>query len=359
MTTTARTPAPTPAVPTSMRPYLRAVGVGPKSNHDISREEARDAMAQILDGRATRAQAAVFLIGMRVKGESPDELVGMLEAIRASAITIAPRVSGLVDVGSPYDGRTGTWVLSPAASILAAAAGAPIVMHGDLDIGPKRGLTVTEVLDAMGVDVDAPPDAVTSSIEDLNFGFIRASRFVPALYELRELREEICLRSAINTIEKMYNLANADYHLIGLSHMPYVKRFAGAFGLLGVKRTVLVQGIEGNEDANSWRQTRLIDVRYGETAQRTIAAAKLGLTRAGRDDVKMAPDAPAQAERCLAALSGDSSAIDRDLVVLNAAIRIELAGRADTLERAIAVARETLDSGAARRTLAALRDRRR
>src|SRR5688572_3883249 len=84
------------SVPTSMRPYLRAVGVGPKTNHDITREEARDAMEQILDGRATPAQAAVFLIGMRVKGESPDELVGMTEAIRANAITIAPRVEGLL-----------------------------------------------------------------------------------------------------------------------------------------------------------------------------------------------------------------------------------------------------------------------
>src|SRR3990172_1553754 len=192
-----------------MRFYLREIGQGPKNCRDLTREEARDAMELILTQQVPRSQMGGFLLIERFKGESPDELLGFADAICAHANRISPKVEGLLDIGSPYDGRKRSLVVSPAASIVACAAGLPVVMHGEKGLGPKHGVPVGDVLEALGVDVDAEPEEVQRSIEEVGFGYMRSARFVPELYALREVREEIALRSNIHTVENLYNLAAA------------------------------------------------------------------------------------------------------------------------------------------------------
>src|SRR6266516_6249469 len=130
-----------------MRFFLREIGQGPRAGRDLTRDEAREAMSLILSQQATPAQAGGFLLVQRYKGESPDELIGFAEAVRATARTIAPNVEGLLDIGSPYDGRKKSIVVSPASAIVAAAAGVPIVMHGEKRIGPKFGVPIGDVLE--------------------------------------------------------------------------------------------------------------------------------------------------------------------------------------------------------------------
>lgn len=339
-----------------MRFYIREIGQGPKASRHLTREEARDALDIILGGRATAAQTGAFLLVERYKGESAEELLGFADAVRGHARLIAPNVEGLLDIGSPYDGRKRSLVVSPAASIVACAAGVPVVMHGEKGIGPKHGVPVGDVLEAMGIATDEEPEAVAESIEGEGFGYMRSSRFVPALFALRELRDEIALRSNLNTVEKLYNLAGASYSLVGLTHLPYLEKMMAAISQLGFKRVMIVQGIEGNEDAPTARPCRVFESQDGEVREYRLDPKEYDLTPASADDLA-AGDAAHSARACEAAIEGEASAALRDIICLNAGLRVYLAERAPDIAAGIALAREALDSGAAREKLAALRRR--
>jgi anthranilate phosphoribosyltransferase len=339
-----------------MRFYLREIGQGPKASRDLSREEARDAMETILRREATPAQTGGFLLLERYKGESPDELLGFADAVRAQAQVIAPEVEGLLDIGSPYDGRKRSLVVSPAASIVACAAGVPVVMHGEKGIGPKHGVPVGDVLEAMGVSVDAEPDAVRESIEAEGFGYMRSARFVPALYALRELRDEIALRSNLSTIEKLYNLAGASYSLVGLTHLPYLEKMMSAVTRLGFRRVMIIQGIEGNEDAPTARPCRVFEWSGGDVREYRLDPKGYDLAPASPEDLA-GGDAARSAHACVDTLRGAAPPPLRDLVCLNAGLRVYLAERAPDVAAGIAKAREALDSGAAAAKLEALRKR--
>ncbi|MDO8615633.1 MAG: anthranilate phosphoribosyltransferase [Dehalococcoidia bacterium] len=350
-----------------MRFYLREVGQGPRNCRDLTREEARDAMSLILSGEATRAQMGAFLLIERFKGESPEELLGFAEAVRAVARLIRPKVAGLLDIGSPYDGRTKSIVVSPASSIVAAAAGVPVVMHGEKDLGPKHGVPIGDVLEALGIETDAPPEQVEASIEEVGLGYMRQARFVPPLFALKDLREEVALRTGLSTIEKIYNLANSAYSVIGLTHLPYMEKMVLAAGQMGFRRLLIVQGIEGNEDAPTSRACRAVLWEHspvgrgpspdpgGRVTELRIDPAEYGLQPASREEMA-GGDAAHNARIAERILEGQPGAY-RDLVLLNAGVRIWLAERAPTIEEGLALARTAIDSGAARAKLEGLRTR--
>src|SRR5438093_8198330 len=248
--------SPHPEGPERIRFSLREIGQGPRAGRDLTRDEAREAMSLILSRQATPAQAGGFLLVQRYKGESPEELIGFAEAVRSSARTIAPKVEGLLDIGSPYDGRKKSIVISPASAIVVAAAGVPVVMHGEKRIGPKFGVPIGDVLEALGIDIDAEPDKVERSLEETGLGFMRQSRFVPQVFALRELRTDIALRTCLSTVEKIYNLAGASYSLLGLSHLPYAEKMLSAASEMSFRRIMILQGIEGNEDVPTSRPCR-------------------------------------------------------------------------------------------------------
>ncbi len=336
-----------------MRAYLRAIGQGPKHCRDLSYEEARDAMALILSGEATRAQAGAFLLLERFKGESPEELAGFADAVRASARLIRPNVQGLLDIGSPYDGRTRSIVVSPAAAIVTAAAGVPVVTHGEKGLGPKHGVPIGDVLEALGMSVDDEPQVVCERIETDGLGYLRSARFAPSVYALKDLREEIALRTCFATIEKIYNPAHADYSIIGLAHLPYMEKMMLAATSMGFKRILIVQGIEGNEDAPTSRPCRALLWQEGRSAEEIqIDASQFGLRAASREEMA-GGDAAHNAAIAVRILEGGSGPY-RDLVLLNAGLRIWLAERAASIGEGIERAREAIDSGAARAKLESL-----
>ncbi|MPZ23275.1 MAG: hypothetical protein GEU28_06975 [Dehalococcoidia bacterium] len=338
-----------------MRPFLHAVGTGPKSNRDLTYDEARTVADLLLDQNATALQHGAFLIALRNKGESPDELHAFIDAIRARSTLIEPAVEGLVDIGSPYDGRTESVVPSPFASIVAAAAGAPQVMHGAPDMPPKHGTGVHELLGALSIPVDLPPDDVRHAIEQEGFGYINQQVFTPALYALKQRREEMTLRSAFNTVEKISNLAGAPHHIIGLTHTPYVHRLTGAMLRLGFGRSLIVQGIEGNEDVSTWRPSRLLAVE-GETVEESqLDPSEHELEPVAREDLRAEDPLLTSVSSFLPVLHGEGEGKMRDLVCYNAGLRIWLSGRADSLAGGIEAARSAVRSGAARSKLESLR----
>jgi anthranilate phosphoribosyltransferase len=345
-----------------MRFFLREIGQGPRAGRDLTQDEAGEAMSLILSQQATPSQAGGFLLLQRYKGETPDELIGFSEAIRAGALRIAPDVEGLLDIGSPYDGRKKSIVISPASAIVIAAARVPVVMHGEKDIGPKFGVPIGDVLEALGLDIDGEPQDVQRSIEETGLGFMRQSRFVPQVFVLRDLRKEIALRTCFSTVEKIYNLAGASYSLLGLSHLPYAEKMLAAASGMGFKRVMIIQGIEGNEDAPTSRPCRafLWEARTGKgdtgtPAELRIDPAEYSLQPATAEEMT-GGGAVENARIAESVLSGESGG-HRDLVLLNAGIRIWLAERAASISEAIDKTRETIDSGAARAKLAELRKR--
>jgi len=339
-----------------MQYFLREIGQGPKHCRDLTREEAREALDMILSQQVPRAQMGGFLLLERFKGESGEELLGFTDAIRASACQIRPNVEGLLDIGSPYDGRRRHLVVSPVAAIVAAAAGVPVVMHGEKDLPPKHGVGVIDVLEALAVEVDAEPAAVQASVEEVGFGFMRQRRFVPALFALRDLREEIALRSNLNTVEKLYNLAGAAYSLIGLTHLPYLEKMLAAAKQMGFRRLMIVQGLEGNEDVPTSRPCRLFEFLAGELREYRLNPAEYGVQPASAEDTA-GGDAAYNAQALWAVLAGEDRGPRRGLVALNAGLHIYLAERAATIAQGLAQAREVIDSGAAAAKLEALRKR--
>ncbi len=337
--------------------YLREIGQGPKAGRNLSRKEAREAMELILSQQASPAQMGGFLLLQRYKGESPEELAGFAEAIRASARTIRPKVEGLLDVGSPYDGRKRSIVVSPASTIVAAAAGVPVVMHGESVIGPKFGVPVGDVLDSLGVETHAEPEEVQRSVEDIGFGFMRQRHFVPQMYALKDLRAEIALRSCLSTLEKIYNLAGAQFSVIGLTHLPYFEKMMATAQLMGFQRILIVQGIEGNEDAPTSRACRVFEWAQGETREFKLDPGEYDLQAATKEEMAGgdADHNASIAERILEGAPGGH----RDLVCLNAGLRIYLTGRAGDIGEGIGRARAVIDSGQAMAKLKALRERRR
>lgn len=338
-----------------MRSYLRAIGQGPRAGRDLTREEARDAINLILDQAATRAQMGGFMLLQRYKGESVEELVGFVEAVRQRANVIRPNVTGLLDIGSPYDGRKKSIVVSAASSIVAAAAGVPVFMHGEKDLGPKHGVPIGDVLEALGVDIDGTPEAVTRRLETDGIGYLRQSRFAPDVYAIRDVREEVALRTFFSTVEKICNPATADYIIIGLAHLPYREKMLSAAQQNGFKRILILRGIEGNEDAPTSSPCRafLWTAGQGDPEEFRIDASLYGLQAATKEEMEggSAAENAAIAERIFAGEAG----AHRDLVVLNAGIRIWLAERASTIGDGIDVARQLIDSGAARAKLDSIR----
>jgi anthranilate phosphoribosyltransferase len=355
-----------------MRFFLREIGQGPRAGRDLTRDEAREAMSLILSQQATPAQAGGFLLVQRYKGESAEELIGFAEAIRASARTIAPRVEGLLDIGSPYDGRKKSIVVSPASAIVIAAAGVPVVMHGEKRIGPKFGVPIGDVLEALGIDIDSEPEDVARSIEVAGLGFMRQARLVPPVFALRELRTEIALRTCLSTVEKIYNLAGASYSLLGLSHLPYAEKMLSAASEMGFKRVMIVQGIEGNEDAPTSRPCRAFLWNSAQSADldSPLSRAGEGPVVGAFEELRIDPAEyglqPATAEEMAGGDGADNARIaeavlaggrggHRDLVLLNAGLRIWLAERATSIGEGIEKARDAIDSGAAQRKLEQLR----
>jgi anthranilate phosphoribosyltransferase len=338
-----------------IRDLVVAVGSGPTNGRSLTRDEARRALAAIMDGTATPAQAGALLLLQRYHGESPEELLGYVDAVRERMRPVGATVEGLLDVGSPYDGRSKHVVVSPAASIVAAAAGVPVLMHGGRDVGPKRGVAVGDVIAALGVSIDAGPQAVARGIEACGLGYISQAQSVPALHALKPLRAELGLRTPLHTGEKMYDPGNAPYHLLGVAHLPYVERLALVAGKLGFRRTMVVQGVEGNEDVTTSRGTRIIEIgEAGEQREWWLDPPSLGLVPATKDALASG-DAARSAQLTLDVLDGGASASQRDLVAVNAALRIMLGGRATDMPAALVLAHVALASGEATRRLEAWR----
>ena len=343
--------APLPAE--RMRAYLQRIATGPELSKDLTRNEARDGMALVLDGAVSAVQAAVFLIALRMKRESDDENLGVLDALRAATTPATAPVDDLVDVADPYDGFLRTLPASPFLPAVLAACGLPAVTHGCERLGPKFGVTVRQVLAAAGAAVDLTPAEAARRLAApaVGWAYVDQARFAPALHALAPLRNEIVKRPCVATLEKLagpVRAAGRTHLLVGYVHRGYERLLGFLARDTGYASAVIVRGVEGGVVPSVQAPADYTIARRDavDEALHTDPAG-LGITSAVRA-------APARGDHAAAAAAAGRAALEgapgptRDGLVLTGALALHAAGRAASLPIAADAVRRALDSGAAR-----------
>jgi anthranilate phosphoribosyltransferase len=311
--------------------------------HDLTRDEARGTMAVIMAGEATDAQIAGFLVALRAKGETADEIAGCAEAMREHVLRVNPARTDLVDVvGTGGDGAN-TYNISTAAALVTAAAGAAVAKHGNRAASSQTG--AADVLEALGFRLELPPERIERSIDELGFGFLFAQAHHPAMRHAAPVRRELATRTVFNVLGPLTNPAGARALVLGVYSPELARTLAQALVQLEATRAYVVHGAGGIDELSPCGPNLVCEVQAGAVREYELDPLELGIERCAPDELRGGdPQANAAALRdVLAGADGGH----RSAVILNAAGGIAAAGHAENLRDGIVAARTAIDSGAA------------
>ncbi len=315
------------------------------SGRDIPSEDASAVLTEIMSGNATEAQIAAFLIALRTKGETVDEIAGLVRAMRAMAAHVDVHVSaadGLLDIVGTGGGRR-TFNVSTTAALIAAGAGCAVAKHGNRSATGLSG--AADVLEALGARIDHDPAAVGRCVDEVGFGFMFAPTHHAATRYVMPVRRQLAVRTIFNMLGPLTNPAGVTRQLTGVADRRYLDVIAGAFAQLGAVHVLVVSSDDGLDELSTVAPTAVAEVRAGTIEHRTLSAADVGLDAAQPEDLDGGtPEANAEITRRI--LDGERGA-PRDVAVLNAGAGIYAAGRADTLEAGVRAAEAAIDAGAA------------
>ncbi|MGO4886992.1 anthranilate phosphoribosyltransferase [Anaerobacillus sp. MEB173] len=329
-----------------MKQWIRAVGRGRNGARDLTLAEATEAAKLIVAGNSTEAQTAAFLIAERIKKETPDELLAFATEFGHASRKIhlsSAKSSETIDFAGPYDGRK-TFAATVPVSILLAERGLPVFLHGIDTLPPKYGSTLKAIFEKLKVPVEASAKQIAQSIEEVNIGFAWTEKFCPPLAAIRPVREQIGLRTIINTTEKLLNLTNANSVMIGVFHKSAVDKLIPIFQKLSYKYSYIVQGADGSEDLPIHRKSFIYKVSQSTVDQMTINPEDFGLKHE-KSEEKESLTLDQQVSIITKIVEGDSSeelAYYRDQVIFNAGIRYYLFGKSASIEEGIAYAKQQL-----------------
>ncbi|MDQ2982964.1 MAG: anthranilate phosphoribosyltransferase [Actinomycetota bacterium] len=318
---------------------------------DLTRQEAHEVMSSIMDGEATPAQIGGFLVALRLKGETADEIAGCAEAMREHALVVRPRRDDLVDTAGTGGDGAHTINISTAAALVAAAAGAGVAKHGNRAVSSASGSA--DVLEALGFKLDLQPQRIAQSIDDLGFGFLFAPTHHPAMRHAAPVRHELATRTVFNVLGPLTNPAGARAQIVGVYAPELVRTIADVLARLGSRHAFVVHGAGGIDELSPAGPNLVCEVRDGEVRERVIDPdADLGLPRCDPAELRGgSPEDNAAAIREVFAGAGGGR---RDAILLNAAGAIAAGGHAEDLREGLELAREAVASGAAAERLDAL-----
>jgi anthranilate phosphoribosyltransferase len=309
----------------------------------LSREQAREVMDQIMRGEATQAQIGGFLIAMRLNGETADEIAGCAEAMREHVLPVRPQRADLVDTcGTGGDGAS-TINISTAAAIVAAAAGAGVAKHGNRAVSSASGSA--DVLEALGFQLEQPPERIAQSIDELGFGFMFAPAHHPAMRHAAPVRRELAARTVFNVLGPLTNPAGARAQVIGVYSPSLVRTVAEVLAQLGSRRAFVVHGAHGIDELSPAGPNAVCEVVDGEVRERVIDPIDLGIERC--DPVELRGGAPEENAQAIREVFAGADGGRRDAILLNAAGAIAAAGHAEDLREGLELARQAVDSGGA------------
>ncbi len=313
----------------------------------LTGSEIESVLDDMLRGQLSTEEMRKFLFALQQKGESVEELVGAARAMRKAMVPIHSDWPVILDTcGTGGDGSQ-TFNISTAAAIVIAAAGVPVAKHGNRKITSSTGSA--DVLAELGINLDAPAEAVERCLRELKLCFCFAPRFHPAMKHVGDARRQVVGPTIFNRLGPLCNPASAAYQVLGVGSSDLQDKLADALGQLGTKRSVVVRGIDGVDEVSLENPTRVIEINAGVRSITEWSPADFGLNRSPRS--ALFADSPAASAECIRqALSGLRSPY-RDAVVINAAAGIWLSGQASDLHAAAQMAQEAIDSGRASRLI--------
>jgi anthranilate synthase/phosphoribosyltransferase len=331
--------------PMYVMPIKTAIGKV-MNNESLTVAESEEVMSQIMNGEATPAQIGAYLMAMRIKGETIDEITGSAKAMRRAAVPVKTATSPdeLVDVvGTGGDG-SGTFNISTTAAFVVAGAGQKVAKHGNRAASSKSG--AADVLAALGVNLDIPPERVTQAIDEVGIGFMFAVKHHPAMKHAIGPRREMGVRTIFNFLGPLTNPAGARSQLTGVYDGALTETMARVLGELGSKGAIIVHGHGGLDELTTTGPNKVSRLKDGQVTTQMLDPLELGFERANLADLLGGtPEENAEITRNI--LAGKQNGTRRDVVILNAAAALVAAGKADDFPAGIQLANKSIDSGAA------------
>jgi anthranilate phosphoribosyltransferase len=311
---------------------------------DLRGEEAAAALTDILEGQATSAQVAAFCVGLRMKGETVEEIAALLQVMRAfgQRVTLPDGMAAVDTCGTGGD-RCDTINASTLAALVAAGAGAPVCKHGNRSASSACGSA--DLLEALGVALDLGPAGVAACVEEVGMGFCFAPLFHPALRHAGPTRRELGVPTVFNFLGPLANPARVRRQVVGVSDPSMAQTLVGALAASGAERVMVVYGHDGLDELSTTTTSAVIELRDGAIRSYEVDPDDLGLPRSDLSALR-GGDPEANADLARRVLDGELGA-RRDFVLLNAAAAIVAAGVADTLADGLAAAAASVDEGRA------------
>jgi len=319
---------------------------------NLTREEASLTADTIMKGEATPSQVGAFLVALRMKGETIDEITGFAEQMRAHSVKIHPRAENLVDTCGTGGDISHTFNISTVSALVAAGAGVHIAKHGNRSVSSKCGSA--DLLEALGVRVDLPPAKVTECIDTIGFGFMFAPLFHPAMRFAAPTRREMGVRTIFNILGPLTNPAGAKFQILGVFSEKLVDLMIEVLRNLGAKHALVVHSRDGLDEISISDKTKVAELKEGRIRKYEIKPEDFGLKRASRDHIQVSNVEESKVS-AIQILELREKNPKMDIVLLNAAAAIYVAGLAEDVRSGIKLAEESINSGAAFSKLEALR----
>lgn len=317
----------------------------------LTREEARTTMREILDGAASPAQIAAFVVALRMKGETVEELVGMVDAMLAASTRVEIDTGGpTVDIVGTGGDRAHTINVSTISALVVAGAGGRVCKHGGQAASSACGSA--DLLEALGVAITLGPVGVARCVDEAGMGFCFAPRYHPAMRHAGPSRRDLGIPTAFNILGPLSNPGRVRRYLIGVADERMAERMAGVLQANGALRALIVHGGDGLDELTTTGPSTVVELRDGEVSTWQVDPEELGLARADREDL-VGGDANVNADLARRVLAGEHGP-HRDIVTLNAGAALLAAGLVEDLAAGIGLARQSIDSGAGVRALATL-----
>jgi anthranilate phosphoribosyltransferase len=316
-------------------------------HEDLTTEEAADAMREVMEGRVTPASLGALLSALVMKGERPSEVVGFARTMRDHAVKLAAPAGEVFDTCGTGGDRSGTFNISSAAALVVAACGVKVAKHGNRSVSSRCGSA--DVFEQLGVNISAPAPVVERSLHDANIAFFFAPTFHPSMKHAAQTRRELGIRTAFNLLGPLTNPAGARRQIVGVPRPELADLVARALLMLGADRAWVVHGVDGIDEISTTGYTRVLECRDGTVNTFYVHPAEFGIPKASPVDLQ-GGDAAQNASIVQDVLDGQHGAA-RDVVLLNAAAALFVAGAASSVRDGIGMAASAVDRGAAKTTL--------
>ena len=309
---------------------------------ELTVQESADAFDRMMSGEATPSQMGALLMGLRVRGETVDEITGAVTTMRAKMLTVAAPGDAIDVVGTGGD-ASGSYNISTCAAFIVAGAGVPVAKHGNRALSSRSG--AADVLAALGVRIDLGPEAIARCIAQAGIGFMFAPLHHPAMKHVGPTRVELGTRTIFNLLGPLSNPAGVKRQMVGVFSRHWVEPLANVLARLGSERVMVVHGSDGLDEITTAGPTSVASLENGTVRTFEISPEDVGLPKADPKRL-LGGDAEANAAALLGVLKGEKSPY-RDVALFNAAAALVVAGRAKDLPGGMALARTSIDSGEA------------